>query len=84
VSHPYDPRCPHCIPAIVNMDTGVPYEMGSPVMVQVLRVWNAAPFKVRQAFIAVTSDDSRAPEDMQLVEPLMEKLTEAIRVATDN
>lgn len=49
--HRYDPACPDCVPVVVDMETGEPFARDSPTMVAVMRVWNAATFAERQAYM---------------------------------
>ncbi len=82
--HPYDPACPDCIPGIVNLQTGTLYERGSPVMVAVMKVWNAAPFAERQAFMDFTNGSDADPIQAEFLEPLMRRIQAAVKRAIGN
>ena len=77
--HAYDPNCPHCTPAIVDPKTGTALAPDHPAMKIMMRVWNAAPFEQRRAFIAVTADNSRDPKDLSSMEPLMKRVQDAMK-----
>lgn len=76
--HPYDPRCPHCIPILRDAKTREPYPKDSAEMVAILKVWNASSFAERAAFIAVTADHSREIEHLSRVRPLMDRVQAAL------
>ena len=82
--HRYDPACPDCIPCIIDMETGQPYARDSAVMATVMRVWNAARFEERQAFLDMTTNPpgTAPPGARELFEPLMERIGQALNAAT--
>lgn len=73
--HPYDPNCPHCTPAMLDLKTGTALPEDHPTMKIVMRVWNAAPFEQRRAYLAVTADNW---------EPLVERIQAALKNAGKN
>jgi len=79
--HPYDPKCPMCTPAMIDVESGALLPEDSPEMVQVMKVWNSLPFKHREAFINVTVFNSRAPDDMLLTEQIGKKFEGAMKLA---
>lgn len=76
--HRYDPQCPDCIPAVVNMNTGELLAKDSPTMAQVLKVWNTLPFAHREAFINVTAFGGEDATDWALAEQVFQKLVPAL------
>lgn len=84
MSHPYDPQCPHCVPAVINAKTGQVLPKDSPAMKAVMRVWNASAFEERRAFIAVTVDSSKAPADLEGASPLMMRIGAVLKAAEAN
>lgn len=77
--HPYDPKCPHCTPAMINVKTGEVYADDSPVMVAIMKVWNAAPFKERQAYITFTCSTTPDPKDVSVATPLIKRIEDALK-----
>jgi hypothetical protein len=84
MSHPYDPQCPHCTPALMHPETGNVYPDDSPEMRAIMRVWNGAPFKQRTAYIAVTVHNSRDPHDLSTVAPLLNLIERALKALGTN
>lgn len=81
--HPYDPSCPHCIPAILDVSTGALFPPGSPEMVAVMRVWNASSFQERTDFIAFTTSGGLDQALLRRVDPLMARIQAAIQAVYD-
>lgn len=79
--HRYDPNCPQCTPAIMDVESGEVLADDSPTMIQVMKVWNSLPFAHREAFINVTVFNSRAPEDLALTRTIGEKFEAAMKLA---
>lgn len=82
--HPYDPQCPHCIPALINVKTGEVYPEDHPLMVKILKYWHTTPFAQRAAFIAVTVDSSTDPSDQRNAQPIVDAMAALMRQATSN
>ncbi len=78
--HRYDPACPDCIPCVVDIATGEPFARDSPVMVAVMRVWNAARFEERQAFLDMTNNPpaSCPAGALELAGALMKRIEQAV------
>lgn len=81
--HPYDPKCPDCVPVFLDMGTGEVLAQTHPAMVSIMKIWNTSPFKARQAYMNVTAFNSRDPVDLALMQPLLERMEAAFRVAMD-
>jgi hypothetical protein len=47
-------------------------------MVAIMKVWHAASFAERTAFLAITRDNSREADDLAKVGPLMGRLQAAL------
>jgi hypothetical protein len=82
--HPYDPNCPHCTPAMLDVETGKPLADDHPAMKIIMRVWNSAPFEQRRAYLAVTADNSRDPRDLALMGPLVQRMQDAMKNSEKN
>lgn len=65
--------CPGCRPSIVNTETGEPCPEDHPVMRAINKVWEKASLEEKEAFHRVTCDNSRAKEDLALMDGIVEK-----------
>lgn len=79
--HKYDPHCPDCTPAWINMETGEVYPKDHPIMITVMKVWWTAPFREREAYINVTTSTdggAQIPHDVETMAPLVERMRLAV------
>jgi hypothetical protein len=72
--HAFDPECPDCRPVIIDPSTGQVLPPEHPVMVAVNKVWEASTFEDREAFHRVTVLNSRAPDDLQRMQAMAERI----------
>ena len=71
--HEFCDHCPGCRPALMDMQGRV-MPQDSPVMVALNRVWNTqTTYAERKAFINVTVNNSREPEDLLLAQVILQK-----------
>lgn len=79
MTHRYDPNCPHCIPVAIDPKTMRPLSMAGPEREEMLRVWWAQPFAVREAFIEVTVNNSTDPKHLALCNVFLDECQKAQR-----
>lgn len=73
----YDDACTGCRPVLID-PFAKPLPDDHPAMVAVLAVWDATDLPTRQAWHAVTCTNSRTPEHMALVRPLLANMQRAL------
>jgi hypothetical protein len=83
-NHPYDPQCPDCVPALIDPETGEIIPKSDPIMVTIMKVWNAASVEDRQAFMNITWANSQEPVDRERMSLLMRRIQKAVDVYTKN
>lgn len=64
----FDHTCGGCEPVLVNPETGQVYAEDSPQMRAMREVWKTLPYPYKEAFHRVTCRNSRAPEDVAVME----------------
>lgn len=74
----YNDDCPGCRPALVNVKTGQKMPDDSPEMVAVLRVWDKTTRIEREAFHRFTCLNSRAIEDLDIIQALSKRFEKAM------
>lgn len=78
--HEFCDHCPGCRPAVIDVQTGKPLPLDSPVMIAVNKVWNnETTYDQRKAFIEVTLHNSREPELMRLTQEVNDKIQSALK-----
>lgn len=66
--------CPGCRPAMLDLSTGAALPDSHPLMQKVLRIWGATTLAERQAYHRVMCQNSRAPNDLAVVQAIVEKM----------
>lgn len=78
----FEPECPGCLPAIIDVKTGKVCPDDHPFMRPVIALWNEQDLPTRKAWHAVTCRNSRRPEDLRLVQPFVDKIQAEIAKIT--
>jgi hypothetical protein len=78
--HDFDPNCPDCRPAILDINTGRPLPQNHPTMVAVNALWDDLPFEDQEALHRIWVKNSRDPADLEVAE----RFTEAFQRRTSN
>lgn len=74
----FDPNCPGCRPAMLDVMTGQVMDDDHPVMVVVNAIWDASPRDVQEAFWRVTVKNSRDPDDMKKAQAISQRIQEGL------
>lgn len=75
--HEYDPACPDCRPAFLDVKTGRPLPDEHPYMVAANRVFDAGTFAERRAYVRVCVHNSRRRHDLDLAQALIRRMVKA-------
>jgi hypothetical protein len=75
----YSDDCPGCRPMVLDMQTKRPLPDDSPMMLIINGIWSTTTRDEREAFHRFTCQNSRAPEVMALVNPLMMRIQNALK-----
>lgn len=67
----YSDDCRGCRPAMLDVKTGRALPDTDPILQAILGVWDASSRKTREAYHRVCCQNSRAPEDLARVAPLI-------------
>lgn len=77
----FEEDCADCRPIIFDTTTGRKFGPETPEGKAVDEVWKGTRRRERVAFHNATCKNNRAPRDMKLMESLMAKIGEAIKMA---
>ncbi len=75
----FQDNCAGCRPSIMDLTTKKVLPQDSPEMQAVNAVWAETTIEERQAYHSICCQNSRAPEDMRTVEPLIAKIQNALK-----
>lgn len=75
----FEEECPGCRPAIIDPASGRVLPADDPVMVKVNSVWETTSKAEREAFHRVCCQNSRAPEDIRVMQSLSDRMSKAIQ-----
>lgn len=74
----HDDDCAGCRPVLMDANTRQPLPPDSPEMQAVNRMWETTTLDEREAFHRVTCLNSRADEDLTLVQGIAERIGDAL------
>jgi hypothetical protein len=74
----HDDDCPGCRPVLLDANTRQPLSSDSPEMQAVNRMWSSTTLDEREAFHRVTCLNSRADEDLTMVQDIAERISAAL------
>lgn len=74
----FEDDCPGCRPALMDAMTGEVIPESDPKMKAVLGVWAETTRREREAFHNVTCNNSRNVRDLALVNPLVQRMQQAM------
>ncbi len=75
----FQDNCAGCRPALLDLETKKPLPPDSPEMQAINAVWETTTIEERQAYHHICCQNSRAPEDLRTVEPLIAKIQNALK-----
>ena len=75
----YEDDCAGCKPAIIDQKTGQVMSDTDPIMVRVNAAFEKASRPQKMAWHNITCHNSRDPEDMTAVQPLLDSIQKAIK-----
>lgn len=74
----FSDECQGCRPAVFHPETGRVLSNDDPVMVKVNVVWETTTREEREAFHRVTCLNSRAPEDLSVMQGLIRRIQASV------
>lgn len=74
----YQPNCPGCLPALMNLKTGEVMPMDSPEMKAIMAYWQTTTLAERQAWHEFTCQNSREPQILAVASRLAAGMTKAM------
>jgi hypothetical protein len=75
----YSDNCEGCRPAILDVETGKVLEDNNPAMRKILAIWETTTLEEREAYHAVMCLNSRKPDDVAVVQSIMNKFEHLMR-----
>lgn len=80
----HDDDCPGCRPVLCDANTMKPLPADTPEMKAINRIWLDTTRSEREAFHRVTCQNSRADEDLTLVQDIAERISRALEQIPKN
>lgn len=74
----FNDDCKGCQPALLDAQTGQKVPDDDPMMKAIMKVWATTPRVSKQAYHRVTCQNSRDPNDLRLVQTIIEKFQKAM------
>jgi hypothetical protein len=70
----FDPKCTDCRPAVIDAQTGQPFDANHPVVKAMNKVWDTSPLEEQEAYWRVMVKNSRDLDDIRLMRKIASRL----------